>query len=539
MVRGQASVADPRIVDGEPAVVYPPTLWALLKQTAGSHPTETVLADDHGRSFSRTELIVHAEAVAAALAAQGVGTGSVVSWQLPTVVESIVLLLALARLDAVQNPLIPILRENEVSFITDQVGTDVLVVPSMWRGFDHGAMAREIGKTVGFSVIELDLETPPGPDDLRLPTGQPGTLPPEPLTTPGDDAVRWLYFSSGTTGKPKGARHTDSSIMASGSGMVGGTGFGAGDVYPIAWPISHIGGGTMLTASLVAGTQLVLFDSFDKESSPLRMASHGPTYLGTALPFFRAFMDAQLKHGDEPLFPRAHRATFGGAPLPEAVHDELREVLGIDTVLGSYGLTEFPIAATTHVDDSPEIRQRSVGRPSPGAQVRVGAADGSGVSPDGEGELYLRGPQRLVGYVDEALDLEAFDEEGWFRTGDLGTVDEEGNIRITGRLKDVIIRNAENISALEVEDVLRSHPAVSDVTVIGLPDPRTGERVCAVVVVEPGTSFDMEAMVEVCTAAGLARYKHPEQLEVVEGLERDAMGKVRKEGLKARFGPQS
>jgi acyl-CoA synthetase (AMP-forming)/AMP-acid ligase II len=528
-------MADPRIVDGGPAVAYPPTLWALLKETASTHPHETVLADDHGRSFSRSQLMAAAESVAAALFESGVHSGSVVSWQLPTVVESIVLLLALTRIDAVQNPLIPILRENEISFITDQVGTSVLVVPTTWRGFDHGAMAKEIGKVVGFSVIEVDLESPLGPGDLRLPKGDPATLPPEPLAPPLGDGVRWLYFSSGTTGKPKGARHTDASIMASASGMVGGTGFGADDVYPIAWPISHIGGGTMLTASLVVGTQLVLFDAFDRETTPLRMASHGPTYLGTALPFFRAFMDAQLRQGDEPLFPKAHRATFGGAPLPEAVHDELREVLGIDTVLGSYGLTEFPIAATTDVDDPPEIRQRAVGRPAPGAQVRVGTADGSGVSADGEGELYLRGPQRLVGYVDAALDAEAFDDEGWFRTGDLGTVDELGNIRITGRLKDVIIRNAENISALEVEDVLRSHPAVADVTVIGLADARTGERVCAVVVLEPGAAFDMDAVVELCTAAGLARYKHPEQLEVVDGLDRDAMGKVRKEGLKARF----
>jgi cyclohexanecarboxylate-CoA ligase len=515
--------------------VYPPTLWALLKETAASYPTETVLADDHGRSFTRPDLIAHAEAVAAALAEAGVGTGSVVSWQLPTVVESIVLVLALARLDAVQNPLIPILRENEIGFITDQVGTDVLVVPMTWRGFDHGAMARQIAKTVGFSVIELDLESPLGPGDVRLPTGDPSTLPPEPLTLPVGDPVRWLYFSSGTTGKPKGARHTDSSIMASASGMVGGSGFGRGDVYPIAWPISHIGGGTMLTASLVVGTRLVLFDAFDRETSPARFAAHRPTYLGTALPFFRAFMDAQLRQGNEPLFPEAHRITFGGAPLPEALHDELRDVLGIDTVLGSYGLTEFPIASSTHVDDPPEIRQRSVGRPSAGAEVRVGTADGAGVSADGEGELYLRGPQRLVGYVDAALDVEAFDEDGWFRTGDLGTIDQDGNIRITGRLKDVIIRNAENVSAQEVEDVLRSHAAVSDVAVIGLPDARTGERVCAVVVVEAGASFDHQAMVEVCMSAGLARYKHPEQLEVVEGLERDGMGKVRKEDLKKRF----
>ena len=310
-------------------------------------------------------------------------------------------------------------------------------------------MVDQLARAGGFSVIELDLESPPDPGELRLPVGDPDELP-EPLTTPAGDGVRWIYYSSGTTGSPKGARHTDASIMASTSGMITGSGFGGGDIYPIAWPISHIGGGTMLTTSLATGAALVLFDTFDRETTPRRMAAHAPTYLGTATPFFRAFMDAQLANGDRPLFPNAHRATFGGAPLPESVHDELREVLGIEVVLGSYGLTEFPIATTTHVEDPAEIRRYTVGRPAPGVSVRVGSGGGVGVSASGEGELHVAGPQRLVGYVDGTLDADALDDQGWFRTGDLGSIDAAGNVRITGRLKEVIIRNAENISALEI-----------------------------------------------------------------------------------------
>ncbi len=523
--------------DGGPALVYPPTLWALLRQSAEEFPEGAVVEDDYGRSFTRAELVAAAESVAAGLVDQGINARSVVSWQLPTVIESLVLLVALARLDVVQNPLIPVLREREVRFITEQVGTTCLIVPASWRGFDHGGMARQVAAGAGFAVIEVDLGPTPRASELRLPTGDPASLPPAPLTAPTGDPVRWVYYSSGTTGDPKGARHTDQSIMASGSGMIEHNRFGPRDIYPIAWPLTHIGGGTMLTTALRAGTRLVLFDTFDREATPLRMAAHHPTYLGTAVPFFRAFMDAQTAHGaDHPLFPDTKRVTFGGAPLPDAIHDELRQVLGIEAVLGSYGLTEFPIATATRPTDPPDVLRHSVGRPSPGVSVRVGAPDGSGVSPDGEGELHLSGPPQLVGYVDPALDADAFDAGGWFRTGDLGSIDADGNVRITGRLKDIIIRNAENISALEVEEVVRSHPAVADAVVIGLPDPRTGERACAVVVLHPGTAVDLDGLVAVCAARGLARYKHPEQVEIVDALPRDGMGKVRKTELRDRFG---
>jgi non-ribosomal peptide synthetase component E (peptide arylation enzyme) len=150
----------------------------------------------------------------------------------------------------------------------------------------------------------------------------------------------------------------------------------------------------------------------------------------------------------------------------------------------------------------------------------------------------VKGPQLFVGYVDAALDAHALDEQGFLHTGDLGTVGSDGYARVTGRLKDVVIRNGENISAQEVEQLLLTHPAVVDVAVIGLPDARTGERACAVLQLTDGaappTVDDLRAH---CRAAGLATHKHPEQVEVVELIPRNGMGKTQKQELKARFAP--
>jgi acyl-CoA synthetase (AMP-forming)/AMP-acid ligase II len=251
------------------------------------------------------------------------------------------------------------------------------------------------------------------------------------------------------------------------------------------------------------------------------MAAHRPTILGSALPFFRVYLDAQRRHGDEPLFPDLRTCTAGGAPTPPELVRELVEGFGIRGVVQSWGLTEFPVATAARPDDPPQVLVDTIGKPTPGVSLRVV-----------DGELRVKGAQCFLGYVDPALDLEAFDEDGWFRTGDLGFVDDDGNVHITGRLKDIIIRNAENISAAEIEDVLLRHPDIADVAVIGVPDARTGERVVAVVVPEPGATVTMETVAAHCRALELARQKTPEQLELVDALPRNPMGKVLKQSLK-------
>jgi len=182
------------------------------------------------------------------------------------------------------------------------------------------------------------------------------------------------------------------------------------------------------------------------------------------------------------------------------------------------------------------VLDHTVGAPAPGVSVR--AVDSREIElPVGqEGELRLKGPQCFLGYADPTLDADAFDKDGWLRTGDLGLIDVNGNVRVTGRIKDAIIRNAENVSALEVENVLATHPAVADVAVIGVPDPRTGERVCAVVVPASVDSVSLESLVQHCRSRGLSRYKHPEHLVLVDTLPRNQFGKVIKKDLRAAFG---
>ena len=171
----------------------------------------------------------------------------------------------------------------------------------------------------------------------------------------------------------------------------------------------------------------------------------------------------------------------------------------------------------------------------PGVAVRVVDGHGVEVAAGQEGELRLKGPQCFLGYADPTLDADAFDSDGWLRTGDLGLIDAGGNVRVTGRTKDAIIRNAENISAQEIENALATHPAVADVAVIGIPDPRTGERVCAVVVPATTGGVSLESLVRHCQSRGLSRYKHPEHLVVVDTLPRNQFGKVIKKELRDAF----
>ena len=488
------------------------TFWGVVAAAAEAHPDRVVAVDDYGRSLTTLELRDAAESVAAGLVELGMTPGSIVSWQLPTTLESAVMLAACARLGVVQNPVIPMLRNAEVGHIAGQIGTELIVIPKQWRGFDHEAMAEDLGIRFWSADYEasIDAMTP-----LRLPSGDPSCLPAPPST---NNDCRWIYFSSGTTAAPKGVRHNDISAIASGASLSERLGFGPDDVYPIAWPFTHIGGIAMLVTSLNTGVRLVLFDVFDPATTADRMAIHGPTMLGSAVPFFRAFLDAEHR-SDDSLLPNVRGCVGGGAPIPGEVNQELIETFGVAGVVGAYGLTEFP-NCTCEWFDGPDVG-RDVGPAGPGVEARVV-----------DGELQLRGTQCFLGYVDESLNDAAFTDDGWFRTGDLAEIGEDKRIRIVGRLKDVVIRNAENISATEVEEAVLFHDAVADVAVIGLPDTRTGERVCAAIVLMPGASIDVPALAEHCIGRGLAKYKCPEQVVIIGSIERNPMGKIQKDKVR-------
>ena len=512
----------------------PTNLWALVERQAADRPDHLLAVDERGRVLKFGELRTHAERAAAGLRALGVDEGTPVSWQLPTRLESIVLVGALSRLGAVQNPCLPIYRERELRSILAAVAPRVFLVTGPWRGVDYPKMAR--------AVLD-DLRATNGLDtelvvvDPELPDGDPTELPPPPtLQLPDDEPLRWIFFTSGTTAEPKGALHTDATIGHGAAAYVERLEMTERDRYPITFPFTHIGGIAMLVAQLLSGAGAIAIEQYDSERSPQLFAEHGLTIAAGGTPMALLYLQAQRRQAGTPLFPQLRFALTGAAPKPPTLDAELQAELGGVGSVSVYGLTEAPSATVGSVRDPAEWRATTEGRIIRDSELRVVDGEGREVPIGATGEICVRGPLLCHGYLDASRNGEAFDADGFFHTGDLGSVDEHGNLTVSGRLKDVIIRKGENIAAKDVEDVLYDHPDVVDVAVIGLPDPERGERACAVIVLRDGADgFDLDTVGAHCRGSGLSVQKIPEQLEIVDALPRNASGKVLKYQLQETY----
>lgn len=499
------------------------TLWALVERRAAETPDAEMAVDERGVRLTFAEYRDAALRAAAGLYNVGVRPGSVVSWQLPTWIEAMVLAAALARLGAVQNPMVPIYREREVGFITEQIGTSLLIVPTVWRGLDYAAMAARA--TEGNKNIRVLTA------DRSLPEDDPLVLPPPPVR---GDEVRWIYYTSGSTADPKGARHTDEGLYAAAYAFLARLEMAPTDRISLVFPFSHIGGSNFLFSGLLVGCSYILAEAFDGPATSALLARERATIAGTGTPFFLAYLAEQRKQPAIPLFPELRACNGGGGPKPNGMHYEIKRELGGIGIVSGYGLTETPVLCMNDLRATDEQLAVSEGKPSPGVDLRIVGFDGRLCGVREEGEIRAKSRQMMVGYVDESLHADAFDEHGYFRTGDLGFLDEDGYVTISGRLKDIIIRKNENISAKEIEDLLYLHPSVADVAVIGLPDDELGERCCAVVV-RNDAAFGFDEMVRYLKDAGLMNQKIPEQLEVVDALPRAPAGKVLKLELKRMF----
>ncbi|MBW8821345.1 MAG: AMP-binding protein, partial [Streptomyces sp.] len=416
------------------------TLWELVARRADLTPDRRVLLQDD-RTLTFGELHARGERVAAGLYDMGVRPGTVVAWQLPTRIETALLSFALARLGAVQSPVIPFYRDREVAFALRESKAEFFAVPGVWRGFDHTEMARRLGAKGIFEAY----------DDL--PDGDPAVLPAPPAD---GTSVRWIYWTSGTTSDPKGVLHTDRSLIAGGSCLAHALRLTADDVGSMAFPYAHIAGPDYTVMLLLYGFPAVMFEQFALPA-------------GGSTAFYSMFLTEQRKRPGEKIIPSLRLLAGGGAPKPPEVYHAVVRELGAQLTHG-YGMTEVPMITMGDPDDTVENLATTEGRPPEGMSVRIV-----------DGEVRLKGEAVCQGYLDPSQTAEAFDAEGYLRTGDLGHLTATGHLVLTGRLKDVIIRKGENISAKEIEDLLAAHPAVGDVAVIGLPDAERGERVCAVV----------------------------------------------------------
>ncbi|MEU0075522.1 AMP-binding protein [Streptomyces sp. NPDC006332] len=485
------------------------TLWDLLARRADLTPDRPLLLQDN-RSLSFAGLRDRAERVAAGLYDMGVRPGTVVAWQLPTRIETAVLSFALARLGAVQSPVIPFYRDREVGFALRESKAEFFAVPGMWRGFDHTAMARRMGAKGVFEAYD------------ELPDGDPAVLPAPPSE---GTSVRWIYWTSGTTSAPKGVLHTDRSLIAGGSCLAHALGLTADDVGSMAFPYAHIAGPDYTVMLLLYGFPAVMFEQFALPDALAGYRRHGVTVAGGSTAFYSMFLAEQRKQPGVPVIPSLRLLAGGGAPKPPEVYYSVVREMGVQLTHG-YGMTEVPMITMGSPDDTPENLATTEGRPPEGMEIRIV-----------DGEVRLRGEAVCQGYLDPAQTAEAFDADGFLRTGDLGHVTDSGHLVLTGRLKDVIIRKGENISAKEIEDLLHAHPAVGDVAVVGLPDAERGERVCAVVERVPGAEGPtLEAVTSYLRAEGLSTHKLPEQVEVVDALPRgETLRKVLKYKLRERY----
>jgi acyl-CoA synthetase (AMP-forming)/AMP-acid ligase II len=282
------------------------------------------------------------------------------------------------------------------------------------------------------------------------------------------------------------------------------------------------------------GMSNILFQAFVPKVVIPILSERRVTMAGSGTYFHQTYVAAQ-KEADHPLFPEVRCFPGGGAPKPVSLYWEVQDLFGAPIVSG-YGLTEVPILTMGGVDDLDDDLAATEGAPMPGVELKLVKLDGTVAAVGEEGEVRAKAPQLMVGYLDSSLDADGFDEEGYFRTGDLGMLNERNMLTITGRLKDVIIRKGENVSAKEVEDLLYTHPKVADVAVIGLADPERGERVCAVVATAEGAEpLALAEMVAFCRDAGLMVQKIPEQLELLDVIPRNPTGKILKQQLRDTY----
>ncbi|MEE1773848.1 AMP-binding protein [Streptomyces sp. JV185] len=499
------------------------TFWELVERRAALTPDRPFLIQDD-RTLTFGELRSRGERVAAGLWEMGVRPGGVVAWQLPTRIETVLLSFALTRIGAVQSPVIPFYRDREVGFALRESKAEFFAVPGTWRGFDHTAMAARLAADRPLTVFEAY---------ASLPDADPSVLPPPPSD---GTAVRWIYWTSGTTSDPKGVLHTDRSLIAGGSCLAHALHLSADDIGSMAFPFAHVAGPDYSVMLLLYGFPAVLFEHFAMPDALEGYRRHGVTVAGGSTAFYSMFLTEQRKDPDRRLIPTLRLLAGGGAPKPpEIYHAAVRE-LGVQLTHG-YGMTEVPMITMGAPDDTVEHLAETEGRPPAGMEIRITDEDGKPLSRGTDGEVRLRGEAVCSGYLDPAASAAAFDAEGFLITGDIGHVRESGHLVLTGRLKDIIIRKGENISAKEIEDLLHRHPDVGDAAVIGLPDPERGELVCAVVEQPAGAApLTLAQVTGYLRAEGLSVHKLPERLEVVAALPRnETLRKVLKYRLREQF----
>lgn len=515
-------------INGERARVYraagywrDDTIAGLFASVAASVPGKIAVRDASGASITYLGLERSAGSIAGFLLEAGVGKGDIVTVCLPNWWQAVAVFLGVMRIGAVLNPVPTTYGWADIAYVLGKCRSRALFVPGRFRGVEYGPVVAALD--VDIPVVQVgDADKQFGIPLARVIDGKPAR---ETIDFPADDPAAVL-FTSGTEAKPKGAVHTHNTILFGERAMAFALGIGSGDTGFMASPVSHATGflhGIVMT--LTTGGTLSLLDVFSGPVAAKQMREHRCTWTMGATPFLSDVSDT-LETSSSRL-PDLRYFLCGGAPVPEVLMRRATD-LGL-RVLSIYGSTESPPHTIVHPEDPVENAWTTDGRPLAGIEVGI-VSNAHEVLPLGEtGEERSRGPNTCLGYLDEpALTAKDFDDDGWYYSGDLARQLPDGSIRIAGRLKDIIVRGGQNISAREIEEYLIAHPAVHAAAVVGVPHPRLGETGCAVLVLKSECSLTLGELTAYLSGLGIARYKLPERLEIWRSLPATPSGKIQK-----------
>jgi acyl-CoA synthetase (AMP-forming)/AMP-acid ligase II len=500
------------------------TLADSLVEAARSTPERIVVIDGECQLDCRS-LYEQASALAQALLAR-MPTASVVSLMLPNWHEATIIYLAATMAGMVVNPILPSLRDRELLFILNDADARMVFVPSTFGRHDYASMLARVTEQLSSPPEVVVVRGEPGPSSGHTPflsllqRHQPAVR----LPTLDPDAVRMILYTSGTTGRPKGVLHSHNSMHALICQIREYWQVQPGDRFLVMSPIAHIGGSIYaFECPLLLGTSAVLMERWNADEAVQLILSKHCTNVSGATPFLEQILAAAERAGTR--LPELKLFICGGASVPPSLIRRASEYLDCAVVTRVYGSTEVPVT-TVGAPLDPDRAADTDGRAGFAHVTLRGEAAGGG-------EIHARGPQMLVGYLHPDDEAESFDSEGYFRTGDLARWVDDDYLVVTGRAKDVIIRNGENIAPKEVEDILIDHPGIAEIAVVGLPDPRTGERACAVIVPTDQPRPDVASLRSFLQAHGVATFKSPEQVVIWEQLPRNDAGKVLKHQIQA------
>lgn len=510
------------------------TLGAMVARQLAAHPSSKVSIWSRSREWrgSYADVDVEARRLVALLRARGIQPGEAVAFQLPNWREAVVSFAALALGGYVLVPIVHIYGRKEVGFILEQSGAAAYISPIAYGHVDHLAIVEAAAPASLRLHVVVD-DSGRSSAGSRVPRvawrdcaqQKPATDSPNVRS----DDVAMLGYTSGTTGDPKGVIHDHRTLLSELRHMA--PYMNPGKPILMGSPVAHATGmlGAVL-GPLCTGENIHLIDRWDPGHALEVMLNEGIGGGAGASVFLASLLD-------HPDFTPAHAAKMeriglGGAPVPVALGERAAS-LGI-AIIRAYGSTEHPSVTGGQFDDPANRRHRTDGRALPGVELRLVDAEGADVPVGSPGEILSRGPELCLGYTDPALDAAAFDDEGWYHSGDIGVLDDAGFLTITDRVKDIIIRGGENISAAEVEQSLQGLPGVAELAVVGAPDERLGEQACAIVRMQPGaTAVTLGDLTAHLARIGLARQKWPEALRIVDDFPRTASGKIRKVDLRA------